>query len=99
MRENEQIQMAVMRKLQEETGITAARIDQIGIYSDICKDPRGWTVSIVHLIIPHTDQKNIRPGKTEADVRWFKTTELPQNIVVGFDDTIRSVAKQYREKL
>lgn len=99
VKEHEQIASAVMRKLQEETGITAARIDQVCVLSDICDDPRGWTVSVVHRIIPHTARERMRPGKNEADLKWFKTDELPQDLVLGFGDVINTVAAAYREKM
>jgi ADP-ribose pyrophosphatase YjhB (NUDIX family)/pyrimidine deaminase RibD-like protein len=94
VRDHEHIQMALMRKLQEETGITACEPRFIGAYSDICDDPRGWTVSLVHSVINQSDEKNIRPGEHEAEIKWFALTEPMPDMVLGFGALVQNVWNQ-----
>ncbi|MBX3231228.1 MAG: NUDIX hydrolase [Labilithrix sp.] len=44
--ENEALDRAAARELAEETGLTGARLEQIGAFGDPGRDPRGHTVTI-----------------------------------------------------
>ena len=46
----EMVEDAVIREVQEETGIITAIKDLIGIYSDPNRDPRGHTITVVYLL-------------------------------------------------
>lgn len=46
----ETTEQAAARELAEETGLTAAALALVGVYSDPDRDPRGHTVSIAYLV-------------------------------------------------
>src|SRR5262245_25787257 len=46
----ETTEQAAARELAEETGLTAAALTLIGVYSDPGRDPRGHMVSIAYLV-------------------------------------------------
>jgi 8-oxo-dGTP diphosphatase len=46
----ESTEHAAARELQEETGLSAARVSLVGVYSDPRRDPRGHVVSIAYRI-------------------------------------------------
>lgn len=46
----ESTEAAAVRELGEETGLTAARVSLIGVYSDPHRDPRGHVVSIAYRV-------------------------------------------------
>lgn len=47
--ENESLERAVARELEEETGISGVRLEQFGAFGDPGRDPRGHTVTIAYM--------------------------------------------------
>ena len=47
--ENERLEDAARRELEEETGVKVAELEQLFTAGDPGRDPRGWTVSVVYL--------------------------------------------------
>ena len=47
--ENERLADAARRELAEETGVTAADLEQLYTAGDPGRDPRGWVVSVAYL--------------------------------------------------
>lgn len=80
--ENERLGDAVRRELQEETGISAADIEQLYTSGEPGRDPRGWTVSVVYLARVDHDQVKPRAADDAEAVAWYPLDELP---VLAFD--------------
>lgn len=80
--ENERLGDAVRRELQEETGISAADIEQLYTSGEPGRDPRGWTVSVVYLARVDLDQVKPRAADDAEAVAWYPLDELP---VLAFD--------------
>ena len=71
----EVVEDAVVRELEEETGLKGRIMDLVGVYSDPDRDPRGHTVSVVfHLEVVGGD---LKAGDDAAKARFFSTEELP----------------------
>ena len=47
--ENESLERAAARELSEETGLTGARLEQLGAFGDPGRDPRGHTVTVAYV--------------------------------------------------
>lgn len=75
--ENEPLAAAARRELAEETGLSPARLRQIGAWGDPGRDPRGWTVTVAYLA--EVDAAQVRPqaGTDAAEVAWFPLDQLP----------------------
>ena len=75
--ENERLADAARRELVEETGVTVADLEQLYTAGDPGRDPRGWTVSVVHLA--QVDPAALKPvAADDADeVGWFPLDALP----------------------
>lgn len=71
----ETVQEAVVREIEEETGLKTEIIELIGVYSDPERDPRGHTVSTVFHLNPVGGELK---GRSDAvDARYFKIDDLP----------------------
>lgn len=64
------------RELFEETGLKEAFLEQLGVYSDVDRDPRGRTITIAYIaLVPLSD---VRGGDDAAKAKWFSLGELPE---------------------
>lgn len=77
--EGEQVAQAAPRELAEETGLDLGPLGPLrllGVYDTPGRDPRGWTVSVVH--IAHVDRElHVTGGDDASDARWFALDQLP----------------------
>lgn len=71
----ETVETAVVREVQEETGLVVAVDCLLGVYSDPARDPRGHTVSATFLV---RRQGGTLAGADDADdARFFPLDALP----------------------
>lgn len=76
MNMEETAEECAVRELKEETGLTVNRIQQIGAYSKVDRDPRGRTISIAYLAI--VDAPTAVSGMDDAaKAAWFPLSSLP----------------------
>lgn len=75
--DNESLERAAARELAEETGITGARLEQLGAFGDPGRDPRGHTITVAYVTFLVAEGK-IRAGDDAADAAWhsFRTLAL-----------------------
>lgn len=75
--ENERLADAARRELVEETGVTAADLEQLYTAGDPGRDPRGWTVSVAYLA--QVDPAALKPVAADdaQEVGWWPLDELP----------------------
>lgn len=71
---------AIIREMQEETGLLVEIIGLLGVYSDPKRDPRGHTVTIVYNL-KRSSGKLIH-GDDAAEAQFFDYASLPP---VAFD--------------
>lgn len=86
---NETTEECAIRELSEETGLKIERMQQIGTYSKVDRDPRGRTITTAYLAVVDTSL-NVRGQDDAAKAQWFPIDELPE---LAFDhDEIMSDA-------
>jgi 8-oxo-dGTP diphosphatase len=73
--ENESLERAAARELAEETGLTGARLEQIGAFGDPGRDPRGHTVTIAWVTFLVTEAA-ITAGDDAAAAEWHALRTL-----------------------
>ena len=67
---------AVVREIQEETGLMTTIENLLGVYSDPSRDPRGHTVSVVYIL--NILAGDIQAGSDATQVSFFDFHNLPQ---------------------
>ena len=66
---NEQVLDAAKRELAEETSLEQVTLRPIGFFDTPGRDPRGWTLSVVHLgLVSANKLKILRAGDDAAEV-------------------------------
>ena len=84
--ENEQALNAARRELTEETGLKRLKLTPIGFFDTPGRDPRGWTVSVVHLGFAGPRQlKSLRAADDADRIRWHP---LGTRVKLAFDHNL-----------
>ena len=63
------------RELKEETGLQLEHMEQIGVFTDVDRDPRGRTVSIAYSAL--VEKRLVIGADDAAQARWFPISEIP----------------------
>jgi 8-oxo-dGTP diphosphatase len=94
--EDESLEAAALRELEEETGLTGVALEQFGAYGDPGRDPRGHTVTIAYLArLPRRLRAAAADDAASAD--WFPVDELPP-LAFDHDRVIADALRRYRER-
>ena len=84
---------AAKRELAEETGLQRVRLKPIGFFDTPGRDPRGWTVSVVHLgFVSAGKLKQLQASDDAEEVALYP---LRTRIKLAFDhaDILRHAAR------
>jgi 8-oxo-dGTP diphosphatase len=73
--ENESLDRAAARELEEETGLSGVRLEQLGAFGDPGRDPRGHTVTIAWVTFLVAEAA-ITAGDDAAEVAWLPFRSL-----------------------
>ena len=74
---NESLERAAARELQEETGVSGLRLEQLGAFGDPGRDPRGHYVTVVYYTFVVAESVVPRAGDDAAEVAWHPLRTLP----------------------
>lgn len=75
LNENEPLERAAARELQEETGMSGLRLEQLGAFGDPGRDPRGHTVTVVYTAFLLTEG-SVSPGDDASAAEWHAFRSL-----------------------
>jgi 8-oxo-dGTP diphosphatase len=75
--DDESLDTAVYRELQEETGIRADHLQQFHTFGEPGRDPRGRAVSVAYFTKVNKDAVSPRADTDAARVDWFSVNALP----------------------
>lgn len=92
---DEELEDAVARELQEETGLTGIHLEQMHTFGTCGRDPRGRQITVVYMGIIKEGLDRIKAGDDAAMAQWFDINNLPPNM--AFDHN--AVARFAIEKL
>ncbi len=75
---DESLVEAAKRELQEETGVTAAYLEQLYTFGDPNRDPRERVISVAYYALMPSDALEIKAASDAEGVGWFSIDELPE---------------------
>lgn len=73
----EDIEEAIHREIQEETGLTGLPFRQFRTFGAPGRDPRGHTVSVVYVAVLIGKAPRVAGGDDAASAAWFPVKKLP----------------------
>ena len=93
---DETAEQGALRELKEETGLSAAYIEQLGAFSDVKRDPRERVITIAFYALVRIE--SVKGGDDAADARWFGLNEIPP-LAFDHDHILRVAQKRLREEI
>jgi len=74
---DETVETAASRELFEETNLKGIHLEQFHVFSEVERDPRGRTVSVVFTGFLQDDQK-VKAKDDAKEARWFSVKKIPE---------------------
>ena len=75
--EDEPLEAAARRELQEETGLHDVYLEQLYTFGDPQRDPRGRVISVAYFALVRADEHQIAGADDARDAQWFNVADLP----------------------
>lgn len=91
---DEALEAAARRELLEETGVKAARLEQLHTFGDPDRDPRGRVISVAYLALVDASRLSPKAADDAAEVGWFALARPP---ALAFDHA--AILARARERL
>jgi 8-oxo-dGTP diphosphatase len=85
---DEEIEDAVVRELEEETGLTGVHLEQMHTFGTVGRDPRGRQITIVFMGVAAENQTKLKAGDDAAEAEWFDINELPKNMAFDHNEVV-----------
>lgn len=76
--ENETVEQAAARELQEETGVHDIYLEQFHVFSEPERDPRGRVITVGFFALIAADKIELTATADAADAQWYSAYDLPQ---------------------
>jgi len=86
---DEELEDAVARELQEETGLVGVPLEQMHTFGKCSRDPRGRQITIVFMGIAEKKQTKAKAGDDAAKARWFDIEKLPKNLAFDHNEVAK----------
>lgn len=78
VKNSESAEMAAIRELEEESGVSDVYMEQLYTFSSVNRDPRGRVVSVAYMaLLPGDSDVQLNAGTDAADAKWFSVEALP----------------------
>ncbi|MNS24181.1 Bifunctional NMN adenylyltransferase/Nudix hydrolase [compost metagenome] len=99
VKDDEGLDTAVVRELQEEAGITVSFLEQLYTFGDqVDRDPRFRVISVAYFALVNPSRLVLKADTDAEDAQWFPVQDLP---ALAFDhaDIIRMAVSRLQSKL
>jgi len=96
---DEDLDDAVARELQEETGLTGVRLEQMHTFGKPGRDPRGRQITVVYMGIINQGLDRIKAGDDAELAQWFNINALPSDISFDHDEVAKFAIECLKSKI
>jgi len=95
---DENLDQAVQRELEEETGASGFYFEQLETFGQVDRDPRERVISVAYFALAPADHVKLKADTDASDAAWFSIDDLPD---LGFDHAgiIAKAVKRVRAKV
>ena len=76
--DDEELEAAAIRELEEETGMKLPAIKQLHTFGKVGRDPRGRTVSVTYYAFVNVKDHPVTGGDDAAEARWVNIKDITE---------------------
>jgi 8-oxo-dGTP diphosphatase len=76
--DDEPLEVAAARELEEETGIKNVQLQQLYTFGAPDRDPRGRAISVTYYTVIDASRQVVQAATDAAEIRWFAIEQLPE---------------------
>lgn len=99
VKDDETLNVAVNRELQEETGIKVNYLEQLYTFGDnIERDPRFRVISVAYFALVNSTKLILKADSDAEDAKWFSINELP-NLAFDHKEILKIAQNRLQSKL
>ena len=73
---DETLEEAIVRELEEETGLSNVELNQLFAFSTLGRDPRGRTITITFYGTVDMNNSKVKASDDARNAKWFPTKNL-----------------------
>ncbi len=96
--ENESLEAAVERELQEETGVEIDYLEQLYSFGKPKRDPRNRVISISYFGLVKPNHFKIEAATDAAEAKWFPVKDIPE-LAFDHQDILNLAQDRLKSKL
>ena len=96
MRMDETAEQCALRELVEETGLELTQMKQLGVFSDIDRDPRERVISVAFYALAKSSE--VLGGDDAAIAQWFAIDDVP-HLAFDHDYILRQAMRKIKEDI
>ncbi len=74
---DENLETAVKRELEEETGATGFYLEQLGTFGQVDRDPRERVISVAYFALAPADHVTLKADTDASEAAWFSVDKVP----------------------
>lgn len=93
---DEELEDAVERELEEETGLVGVPLKQMHTFGKCGRDPRGRQITIVFMGIATKGVDRIKAGDDAAKAQWFDIEQLPADMAFDHENIAEFAIKRLK---
>jgi 8-oxo-dGTP diphosphatase len=93
---DESLEDAARRELQEETGVEAVDLEQVGAFGEPGRDPRERIITVAYCVVIPAASLRPKAASDASDARLFSMKELP-DLACDHADILRQAREQLKK--
>ena len=97
VREDESLENAAKRELEEETGVKNVYLEQLFSFGDLKRDPRGRVITIAYMALVNSENIKLKASTDVSDAQWFPINKLP-SLAFDHDKILEYATKRLKWK-
>ena len=98
VKNEETLEEAISRELNEETGIITTFIEQLYTFGELNRDPRNRVISVAYLGLVNPKSYNLKASTDASDAQWFSINNLP-NLAFDHLTIVTKALERLRAKI
>jgi 8-oxo-dGTP diphosphatase len=96
---DEELDDAIARELQEETGLTGVRLEQMHTFGKPGRDPRGRQITVAYMGIIKEGLDRIKAGDDAELAQWFDIVKLPADMAFDHNEVTKFAIERLKSKI